>query len=293
MGLSIQTNVPNARWQQQTPAVEHTRPAQEPRTEDLAPTEQPNALQHERMRDTFTASPDTTGVDANQGVGDARSVAQPTDTTCGKATVASVFGATQPGASDEQLLAEVDRAVESSNNNPTLRDQGVVDLNEDATAREMAVLMGQGGKEIVRGFGNYDTDAMDAAISQGQFGMALVDSSALPGQQGTGEKGSLHWLTIDKVEKGQGPHAADDRYRVKDPVNGEYWMGKAELENAVNKAQGEHGTGGMLVVKDRPDVRTQEARDALALKNLDHTPALGGDGGIGIRRGSSSESSYF
>jgi len=305
MGIPIHSNVPSSRWppQQVTP-----RNGEQPQAaEQAAPPPPPLSALLDRLRDTFAPSADTTCQPVNDAAearssqgfcSDAKTVAQPTETTCGKATAASIYGAGDPAASNEQLLDNVERAAESSNQNAALREQVVVDLTEDTTAREMSVLMGQGGKEVVRGFGEYDTDAMDEAISKGQFGMALVDSSALPRPPGAkadapDEKGSLHWITIDGVNKGKSAHAADDRYRVKDPVNGEYWLSKAQLEKAVNKAKHDQGTGGMLIVKNRPDVQTQEARDALALENLKHTDALGSDGGIGIRRGSSSESSYW
>ncbi|ATB31021.1 hypothetical protein [Melittangium boletus] len=305
MGIPIHSNVPSSRWPPQQVAPrneEHPRVA-----EQAAPPPPRPSVLPEHLRDSFIPSADDACPPVNDAAeaktsqgfsSDAKTVAQPTETTCGKATAASIFGATDPCASNEQLLDNVERAAESSNRNEALREQVVVDLTEDTTAREMGVLMGQGGKEVVRGFGDYDTDAMDEAISKGQFGMALVDSSALPRPPGAkatspDEKGSLHWITIDGVNKGKSAHAADDLYRVKDPVNGEYWLSKAQLEKAVNKAKHEQGTGGMLIVKNRPDVQTQEARDALALANLQHTDALGSDGGIGIRRGSSSESSYW
>jgi hypothetical protein len=226
-------------------------------------------------------------------------VEQTTATDCGGASIAYLNKADgyKPGTTEKQLRDEVRHRVSELNGSERVRSEGgPINLSNGATPDEMGAALGGMGMQVVRGFGNYDSEFMSQAIGRGQLGLAQVDSHALananlpPGKQQRGP-GELHWVTIDGIDTGRDQRdRMDDRFRVKDPVNGEYWLTAHELQRAIEQGRQHHGGGGVLVVDKRPDVTTRAQREALALENLKHTSTLGDKPGIGSRRFSGSVS---
>jgi hypothetical protein len=241
--------------------------------------EQPPTLQASYQADSF----------------EARSIRQPTPISCGLAALASVNSATLGGKSDQELLDIVEANARTINGNQVENFKNLVDLSNGTTPQEMSMLLGQQGQEVVRGFGQFDSDAIQEATRSGQFGMLLVDANALHNATQDGEgaqklpegQGDLHWLTIDGIQELNGPGGTSEPlYRVKDSDSDqrEYMLTRDELENVVNQAKnGIHQTGGGLVVKNRPDVDEVQEKHLLSVNNLWHSLAetLGADDGIG------------
>ncbi|MCY1019647.1 hypothetical protein [Pyxidicoccus sp. MSG2] len=227
-------------------------------------------------------------------------VAQQTETGCGEASLAYLNKASrkdEPHRSADQELKEV-RAKASEINQPKTTEKKVdVNLKDGATAEEMGVVLGEMGIDVTEGFEKYDANAISAALKRGEFGLALVDSnailnSALPAHKQRKEPGELHWVTIDGFNSGRNKKdASDDKYRVKDPVNGEYWVKAKDLEKAIEQGRQSHGGGGVLAVEKRKDVDTREQRESLAESNRHRTHGLGKGNGRGSRRLSVGESS--
>jgi hypothetical protein len=222
--------------------------------------------------------------------GDAAFVFQDSPTGCGTANLAQICGAANGETiSPEKHQQQVEQNAAAINNSAALKDRVQVSLKDGATPAEMAALLGKQGQKVVRGFDTFAADYMNGALQQGQFGLTLLDSNVLgnailpPEAQAKGP-GALHWVTIDGVDDGATPeNYSDDRYRVKDPVHGVYWVSEAVLKAAVAQARARTGSGGVLVVENEPDAKTKEAREALALQNLNHTAVVGKDNGIGSK----------
>lgn len=226
-------------------------------------------------------------------------VAQTTDTGCGEASLAQVKKAKDPAAasaSDDQKRQEVRSTAAMASQ--AVQDRFQLNLEDGTRPEEMGAVLGSMGIAVTRGMANYDPNAINAALKEGQFGMAMVDSSALanarlaPGQQ-TQEAGALHWITIDGYNQGpSGVNPMDDQLRVQDPVNGAYWVSAMDLLKAMDAARIQHtGTGGLMLLQNRPEATSPEQRQALSRSNLEHTASLGNGNGIGSKRLGGSESS--
>ncbi|MFP2911527.1 hypothetical protein ACLESD_42175 [Pyxidicoccus sp. 3LFB2] len=234
---------------------------------------------------------------------DEEAVAQTTDSGCGEASLAFVSKASRKdkpegkAAAQEKELQEVRAKAEASNAPKTTEKKVDVNLADGATAEEMGVVLGEMGIDVTDGFETYDPNAMSEALKRGEFGLALVDSNALlnaklPAHKQHKEPGQLHWVTIDGFNRGRSKKdSSDDLYRIKDPVNGEYWVSAKDLQNAIEQGKKTHGGGGVLAVEKRQDVDTKEKRESLAEKNRRHSERLGKAGGHGSRRMSVGESS--
>ncbi|WP_164007016.1 hypothetical protein [Pyxidicoccus trucidator] len=233
-----------------------------------------------------------------QWQGDDSAVAQKTDTDCGEASLTQLNKAkgTAP-ASDDQKREEVRSTTAAATK--AVQDRFDVNLADGSRPEEMGATLGSMGIAVTRSMANYDPTAISDALKSGQFGMAMVDSNALanaalpPDQQKQGT-GALHWVTIDGYNKGELAHdPMDDKLRVKDPANGStYWVGARDLLKAMDTARIQHkNTGGMMLLENRPDATTPEAREALARSNVGQTESLGKGNGIGSKRLSASESS--
>ncbi len=290
--VSFRPQTSQPAWQ----PVQHTqRPEQTPGTPENKPVgeaqPQPQPRVELHKEDTFEAAP-ASSQSQSQGFSSAgRSVQQPTDISCGLGALATVNSASKAGLSDEQLLASVQdnaRAINDAQGQGGLKP---VDLADGTNPQEMSQLLGQQGQEVVRGFGQFDSDALKDATKEGYKGMMLVDANALENTQAAGEKkaegqGALHWITIDDIQETQGADGKKEPvYSVKDPdSNKDYTLSRDQMEHIVNQAKnGVHQTGGGLLVKNRPDVDTQEEKNALSAANLNHTApeTLGIDDGIG------------
>jgi hypothetical protein len=250
----------------------------------------PPSTQERHPIDSFEAAPDTAGT-----TGSVRSIHQPTPISCGLAALAAVNSTTLGGKSDQELFDIVEANARTLNANQVENFSNLVDLSNGTTPQEMSMLLGQQGQEVVRGFGQFDSDALQEATRSGQFGMLLVDANALHNATQDGEgaeklpegQGDLHWLTIDGIQELNGPDSTSEPlYRVKDSDSAqrEYTLTRDELENIVNQAKnGIHQTGGGLVVKNRPDVDEVQEKHLLSMNNLWHSlvETLGADDGIG------------
>ncbi len=220
---------------------------------------------------------------------DDAAVAQKTDTDCGEASLTQLNKA--KGSTQElgSTTAAAKRAVQ---------DRFDVNLADGSRPEEMGATLGSMGIAVTRGLANYDPTAISDALKSGQFGMAMVDSNALanatlpPGQQKQ-ETGALHWVTIDGYNKGELSHdPMDDQLRVKDPAHGTYWVSAKDLLKAMDTARLQHqDSGGMLLLENRPDASTTEAREALSRTNVERAESLGKGTGIGSKRLTASESS--
>ncbi|WP_164020205.1 hypothetical protein [Pyxidicoccus trucidator] len=237
---------------------------------------------------------------------DEEAVAQTTESGCGEASLAFVSKASRKdkaekakARSEEKELQEVRAKAEAINTPKTTEKKVDVNLADGATAEEMGVVLGEMGIDVTDGYESYDSNAMSEALKRGEFGLALVDSNAilnaaLPAHKQRKEPGVLHWVTIDGFNSGRSKKdSSDDLYRVKDPVNGEYWVSAKDLEKAIEQGKKSHGGGGVLAVEKRndKDVDTREKRESLAEKNRRHSASLGKAGGHGSRRMSVGESS--
>jgi hypothetical protein len=227
-------------------------------------------------------------------------VAQTTESGCGEASLAYVNKASRKDEkpkTGEQEIQEVRAKAESINAPKTTEKKVDVNLKDGATAEEMGVVLGEMGIDVTAGQEKFDAAAMSDALKRGEFGLALVDSNALlnailPRHKQRHEPGQLHWVTIDGYNRGRSKSdASDDRYRVRDPVNGTYWVSAKELEKAIEEGRKTHGGGGVLAVEKRQDVETREERESLAEKNRRHSRSLGKGSGHGSRRKSLGESS--
>ncbi|QSQ18971.1 hypothetical protein JY651_26855 [Pyxidicoccus parkwayensis] len=229
--------------------------------------------------------------------GDDSAVAQTTDTDCGEASLTQLNKAKGSGPSSVDAKRDEVRASEASARR-AVQDRFDVNLVDGARPEEIGATLGSMGVGVTRGLTNYDPVAISDALKSGQFGMAMVDSqtlanSALPPEQRKEGTGALHWVTIDGYNHGELSHdPMDDKFRVKDPVNGSYWVGAKDLLKAMDVARIEHkNNGGMLLLENRPDVTTDAQREALARSNAEQTESLGKGNGIGSKRLSASESS--
>ncbi len=223
--------------------------------------------------------------------GDATFVFQDTPTDCGTANLAQICGAAHGQApTPEQHKQQVERNTAEINNSAALKDRVRIHLKDGATPAEMAALLGKQGQKVVRGFDTFAADYMNGALQQGQLGLTLLDSNVLRNAVLTPEEhakgpGALHWVTVDGIDDAATPeNYSDDRYRVKDPIHGVYWVTEAELKTAVAQARAQTGSGGVLIVENEPNAKTREAREALALQNLNHTAVVGKGNGIGSKR---------
>lgn len=223
--------------------------------------------------------------------GDASVVRQDSPTGCGTANLAQICDAAcgGPAQSPQQHRQQVASNAAEINNSAALRDYVRVDLKDGATPNEMAALLGKQGQKVVRGFDVFDSNYVNGALQQGQFGLTLLDSNVLrnamlPPEKRTNEPGALHWVTVDGIDnKGTLYDYSDDLYRVKDPIHGAYWVPERVLRAAVAQAREHTGSGGVLIIENERDARTKEAREALALQNLDHTAIVGNGNGIGSK----------
>jgi hypothetical protein len=229
--------------------------------------------------------------------GDDSAVAQTTETDCGEASLTQLNKAKGAGSASVDQKREEVRASASSARR-AVQDRFDVNLADGARPEEMGAMLGSMGVAVTQGLTNYDPTAISDALKAGQFGMAMVDSttlanSALPPEQRKQETGALHWVTIDGYNHGELSHdPMDDKFRVKDPVNGTYWVGAKDLLKAMDVARIQHhNNGGMLLLQNRPDVTTDAQREALSRSNAEQTQSLGKGSGIGSKRLSSSESS--
>jgi hypothetical protein len=231
-------------------------------------------------------------------LGDA-AVAQLTDIDCGEAVLTQMKKALDesaaPGA-DAQKREEVRSSADAANR--ALLGRFQLNLKDGARPDEMGAVLGSMGIAVTHSMANYDPIAISEGLKAGQLGMAMVDSNALanaglPADQQKQGPGALHWITIDGYNSGELSHdPMDDKLRVKDPIKGEYWVSAHDMLKAMDAARIQHtGTGGMMMVQNRPDMNTQEARDALARGNVDHMVRLGGGNGIGVKRLGASEPS--
>ncbi|AKQ63409.1 hypothetical protein A176_000321 [Myxococcus hansupus] len=227
-------------------------------------------------------------------------IAQNSDTGCGEATLAFLSRAsrsvTKGSLCEQQERASV-RASTAAVTGPRSTSAKVeVNLDDGATPEEMSTALGGLGIEITGGFADFGAHATSQALKAGQFGMALVDSNAIlngalsPEQRRDGP-GQLHWVTIDGINSNGTADTSDDLFRVKDPVNGEYWVSARDLEKAVQSAQQHHGSGGIFALENRTDVGSTSERDALAQLNRERTASFADKNGVGSKRLSLGESS--
>ncbi|MFP2902527.1 hypothetical protein [Corallococcus sp. 4LFB] len=228
-------------------------------------------------------------------------VAQTSKKGCAEATLTYLE---QAGAEEAAPLTQQEARENVRNNADTLatsetagvKDRVQVNLDDGATPDEMGAMLGSMGIKVTNGFDSCDTDALSGALKRGQMALALVDSNALlnttleEGNKGP-ESGELHWLTIDGVNPGLTDSTDDDLYRVRDPVNGAYWVKASDLKKSIDQAQEKHDSGGVMTVKKDRTANTKEEREALARTNLKHTQPLGKGNGGASRRLSVSESS--
>ncbi len=227
-------------------------------------------------------------------------IAQDSDVGCGEATLAFLSRASRSvtkGTLCEKQERESVRASAAAVSGPRSTSSKVeVNLDDGATPEEMSTALGGLGIEITGGFADFDAAATGRALKAGQFGMALVDSNAIlngalaPEQQRSGP-GQLHWVTIDGINSNGTADPSDDLFRVKDPVNGEYWVSARDLEKAVQSAQQHHGSGGIFALENRTDVGSASERDALAQLNRERTAFFADKNGVGSKRLSLGESS--
>ncbi|WP_158626604.1 hypothetical protein, partial [Corallococcus interemptor] len=224
-------------------------------------------------------------------------VAQTSKKGCAEATLTYLE---QAGAEEAAPLTQQEAREKVRNKADTLstsvRDRVNVNLDDGATPDEMGAMLGSMGIKVTNGFDECNTDALSSALKHGQMALAMVDSGALlnttlaEGDKGP-ESGELHWLTIDGVNPGKSRGTDDDLYRVRDPVNGAYWVKASDLKKSIEQAQAKHGSGGVMTVQKDGTAKTPEKREALAQANLERTQALGKGNGGASRRLSVSESS--
>jgi hypothetical protein len=180
-------------------------------------------------------------------------------------------------------------------------DRLKVNLDDGATPDEMGATLGSMGLKVTHTTPECDTDLLSGSLQKGQMALAMVDSATLnsvlnpdaaPQEAQDGQEASqLHWLTIDGVNTGKTKDTGDDLYRVRDPVNGAYWVKASDLKKAIDAAQQKHGSGGVMTVQKDKTAKTKEDRESLSLRNLEQSHVLGKGNGGASRRLSVSESS--
>ncbi|CAM3581025.1 hypothetical protein G4177_26020 [Corallococcus sp. ZKHCc1 1396] len=174
-----------------------------------------------------------------------------------------------------------------------------LNLDDGATPDELGAILGSMGIEVTSGSDKCNPTALSNALNKGQYAVALVDSNALLNtklkpKDRTQEPGQLHWITIDAVDRGKSRLSQeDDRYHVRDSVNGDYWVHASDMKKIVSEAQSRHGSGGIITVQMEKGRATKapDHLEKLARKNLEHTAALGDGNGGASRRASIAESS--
>lgn len=224
-------------------------------------------------------------------------VAQTSKKGCAEATLTYLE---QSSAEEAAPLTQQEAREKVRNKADTMttsvKDRVDVNLDDGATADEMGAMLGSMGIKVTNGFDECNTDALSGALKNGQMALALVDSNALlnttlaEGEKGP-DSGELHWLTIDGVNPGKSKSTDDDLYRVRDPVNGAYWVKASDLKKSISQAQEQHGSGGVMTVQKDGTAKTTEQREALAQANLERTQPLGKGNGGASRRLSVGESS--
>ncbi|MBN9682783.1 MULTISPECIES: hypothetical protein [unclassified Corallococcus] len=224
-------------------------------------------------------------------------VAQTSKKGCAEATLTYLE---QSSAEEAVPLTQQEAREKVRNKADTLstsvRDRVNVNLDDGATPDEMGAMLGSMGIKVTNGFDECNTDALSGALKHGQMALAMVDSGALlnttlaEGEKGP-ESGELHWLTIDGVNPGKSKSTDDDLYRVRDPINGAYWVKASDLKKSIEQAQAKHGSGGVMTVQKDGTAKTTEQREALAQSNLERTQPLGKGNGGASRRLSVGESS--
>ncbi|MFB1483848.1 hypothetical protein [Corallococcus sp. RDP092CA] len=224
-------------------------------------------------------------------------VAQTSKKGCAEATLTYLE---QSSAEESAPLTQQEAREQVRNKADTLstsvKDRVDVNLDDGATPDEMGAMLGSMGIKVTNGFDECDTDALSGALKNGQMALALVDSNALlnttlaEGEKGP-DSGELHWLTIDGVNPGKSKGTDDDLYRVRDPVNGAYWVKASDLKKSIAQAQEQHGSGGVMTVQKDGTAKTDAQREALAQANLERTQPLGKGNGGASRRLSVGESS--
>ncbi|PTL84854.1 hypothetical protein [Vitiosangium sp. GDMCC 1.1324] len=126
--------------------------------------------------------------------------------------------------------------------------------------------------EVKKSTSNFDKDALDGALRNGDKATLMVDSNKIAG--GTSQPaGKSHWVLVDGMDdKG--------RYQVKDPGNGSsYYVKPEELANAIDTGRNTHQSGGMMIVGNSAAAATTSEQD-LANKNKQSADVLGdGSGG--------------
>lgn len=224
-------------------------------------------------------------------------VAQTSKKGCAEATLTYLE---QSSAEEAAPLTQQEAREKVRNKADTMstsvRDRVNVNLDDGATPEEMGAMLGSMGIKVTNGFDECNTDALSGALKHGQMALAMVDSGALlnttlaEGEKGP-ESGELHWLTIDGVNPGKSKSTDDDLYRVRDPINGAYWVKASDLKKSIEQAQAKHGSGGVMTVQKDGTAKTPEKREALAQANLERTQPLGKGNGGASRRMSVGESS--
>ncbi|MHA7633654.1 hypothetical protein [Corallococcus sp. M7] len=224
-------------------------------------------------------------------------VAQTSKKGCAEATLTYLE---QSSAEEAVPLTQQEAREKVRNKADTLstsvRDRVNVNLDDGATPDEMGAMLGSMGIKVTNGFDECNTDALSGALKHGQMALAMVDSNALLNMtlaedEQLPETGELHWLTIDGVNPGLSKSTDDDLYRVRDPINGAYWVPASDLKKSIEQAQAKHGSGGVMTVQKDGTAKTKEQREALAQSNLERTQPLGKGNGGASRRMSVGESS--
>lgn len=227
-------------------------------------------------------------------------VEQKTDKDCAEASLTFLNKASRRGEerkSEKDERKEVREKADESKGFQSVKKRTKVNLSDGATPEEVGAVLGSMGIGIKKGIGGFDGEALSGSLKKGRMAMALVDSNAIlnpalrPSQRKS-EPGKLHWVTIDGYNRGRTKDTKDDLYRVRDSVNGSYWVRAKDLEKAIGQSQEHHGSGGLLLLeKRRKHAKTAEQREELAKGNLDQAAQLGKGTGTGSRRLSLGESS--
>jgi len=312
MGVRLDPNVISSANALRARSLETTKPPAAPQQAPETAAQGPSAYHRDSFESAPASRPGMPALNAPQPVNEAADaqaaqqwyidgavVAQQTEVDCGESTLTMLEKAKDQDAgpvSDDQKREEVRSSAATANK--AVQDRFQLNLTDGMRPEEMGAMLGSMGIGVTRGVANYDTWAISEGLKAGQLGMAMVDSNVLanlglpPGQQKQ-EPGALHWITIDGFNKGElGHDTMDDQFRVKDSVRGEYWVSAKDLLKAMDVARIQHGgTGGMMLLQNRPDVTSPEAREALSRENLAHTESLGKGNGIGSKRLTTSESS--
>lgn len=312
MGVRLDPNVISSANALRARSLETTRPPAAPQQAPETAAQAPSAYHRDSFESAPATRPGMPALNAPQPVNEAAdaqaaqqwqvgkaAVAQKTEVDCGESALTMLEKVKdQDGVpvSDDQKREEV-RSAEATASK-AVQDRFQLNLKDGARPEEMAAVLGSMGIGVKAGIANYDTWAISEGLKAGQLGMAMVDSNVLanlglPADQQKQGPGALHWITIDGFNKGQsGYDTMDDQFRVKDSVGGEYWVSQKDLLKAMDVARREHGaSGGMMLLQNRPEVTTPEAREALSRENLAQTESLGKGNGIGSKRLTTSESS--